>query len=571
MGEIEKHTVQKYEKLLAGISEASMMLLNGSDFGSSVSKALKILGEATHTDRTYLFKVYNKNNVEVIHYSYEWTTTGIEPQINNLELQEVKVSDVDDSLNVLKSGRVFKAHTDKLPQNSKTGGYLKIQNIKSVLMVPVFLHQQLWGFVGYDSCKSTRDWSSGEENMLKTFSASVAKAQENFTSKAKLKATNKLLRLVTENAKDIIALIGGKGEYKYLSPSIEDVLGYKPQEIVSLTGDVLFEDDTAGVVIGKLRESANGFPGHTPSETFIHKAGHKEGRTVYLETKVTVVKAGNEESNHLQIISRDVTDKVLLEKDKEENRRKERELINLRSLFVSMASHQFRTPLAVIQSNLDLISVTLKRFGFPHETQEVLDQAVSRVKGQIGNMTDLMTDMLLLGEFQERGLKVNRKEFSVKLLIDEVIKEVKVADFGNHKFHSSGNDQQVFADRTLIKHTIVNLVENACKYSADGSDIHLIYGSDQNGENTFVEVQDSGIGIHENDLNSVTSTFFRGKNTGDIKGTGLGLAIVNEFVGAHGGTLKVDSELNKGTVVRIELPQIKNPNAKFTPGFEAAQ
>lgn len=559
MAELENDKIQRYEKLLSGISEATLLLLNSDHFDFAVSNALKILGEAAETCRTYLFTVNTRDDVEELKYSHEWVYEGIEPQINNPELSVIKVSDAADSLDVLKSGQIFKAIVDEMPADSQTAGYLKIQGIKSVLMVPVFVRKEFFGFVGYDSCVEPRRWSDVEVDLLISFSAALAKAQENHASRRALNETNRLLRTVTENAKDIIALISAEGEYKYLSPSIKDVLGYTPEELKILPGDKFLPDDTVQLIVEGLLEKADENQDLQPSKTFTHEAVHKSGSRVYLETKITVIKEEINGEKSMQIISRDVTDKLLLEKDKEVNRKKERELINLRSLFVSMASHQFRTPLAVIQSNLDLITVTLERTGFPKGTQQILNEAIGRVKGQITNMTDLMSDMLLLGEFQERGLKVNREEFSLKSLVDEIVKEIRIADYNAHHFEVAGNDIAVFADETLIKHAVVNLLENACKYSKEGSTIHLKFGSDQNTNRVYVAVIDEGIGIKKEDLKSISSTFFRGKNVGNRKGTGLGLAIVKEFVGVHDGDLEVTSKINKGTTATITFPHNKKP------------
>lgn len=557
MAELENDKIQRYEKLLSGISKATLLLLNSDDFDLAVSNALKILGESAETCRTYLFTVNTRDDVEELKYSHEWVYEGIEPQINNPKLSVIKVSDAADSLDVLKSGQIFKAIVDEMPADSQTASYLKIQGIKSVLMVPVFVRKEFFGFVGYYSCREARRWTDVEVDLLISFSAALAKAQENHSSRRALNDTNRLLRLVTENAKDIIALISAEGKYRYISPSIKDVLGYTREELKLLPGDKFLPDDTVRLIVQELLEKTD--EDVRPSKTFTHRAIHKAGNSVYLETKITVIKEEINGEISMQIISRDVTEKLLLEKDKEINRKKERELINLRSLFVSMASHQFRTPLTVIQSNLDLITVTLERAGFPRGAEQILNEAIARVKGQITNMTDLMSDMLLLGEFQERGLKVNREVFSLKALVDEIIKEIRIADYNAHHFDVEGFDVAVFADKTLIKHAIVNLLENACKYSGEGSTIQLKYGSDQNKNAAYFVVKDEGIGIKEEDLKSITSTFFRGKNVGNRKGTGLGLAIVKEFIGVHEGDLEVTSKINKGTTVTITFPHNKKP------------
>lgn len=547
--------IKRYEVLLSGLSGALRELLTPGDFDDAVDRALSVLGVSSETDRCYLFTVYNRSGHEYLKYANEWVAQGIEPQIDNPELKGVKSEEVIDTLGSLKEGHTFKAVVDEMPVDAPSRVYFELQKIKSVILVPVLLNERFFGFVGFDSCQKVRIWLKVEIDLLESFAGALAGAFQSHERRMKLKRTNQLLRMVTDSASDIIALIDTHSRFLYLSPSVKSVLGYTQEEIEKIPDDKLFADNKAQLVIDELFTMGVVDLKNQRTRTVVHKAYHKSGKEIFLETKFNLILDSLGEEKIIQIISRDISVKIKLENDQAKTRKKERELINLRSLFVSMASHQLRTPLAVIQSNLDLVLVSLKGLRLPKDRGETITSAVKRIKGQISNMVDLMEEMLMLGDFQERGLKVQPVKFSLEQLLKKVVREVSVSEFNeNHEISLSGREVEIFGDEKLIKHAVVNLLENSCKYSDSGSLVEVWYGSDQKETKAFIEVKDSGVGIDEEDLKNVTSSFFRGKNIGNKKGTGLGLAIVKEFVSVHDGDLKISSKLGKGTSVKIAFP-----------------
>jgi len=229
-----------------------------------------------------------------------------------------------------------------------------------------------------------------------------------------------------------------------------------------------------------------------------------------------------------------------------------RELSDLKSRFVSVTSHQFRTPLAIIQSNTDLVNMASEKSS--DTIKPLLNKATKRIRKEIGNMVELMDDILILGRISE-GNSLSLKKQSTDLV--EFCEGI-VAEFDEMhnngleiEFEVAGTQKDMPIDRKLIHHALVNLLSNALKYSIDTNPI-LRLEFDNN--SVLLKVIDKGIGIPASDMPNLFQPFQRAGNVGAIKGTGLGLSISKEYVELHGGTMKVESKLNEGSTFTIALP-----------------
>ncbi len=241
-----------------------------------------------------------------------------------------------------------------------------------------------------------------------------------------------------------------------------------------------------------------------------------------------------------------------LEKTKEEINSalaKEKELNDLKSRFVSMASHEFRTPLSTILSSVSLISKynTL-------ETEEKRVKHINRIKSSVGHLTDLLNDFLSLGKLEEGMIHSNPDLFDIVDFCDEIIQEMQVVAKEGQvvSYKNFGEKNIVNLDVKLVRNILINLLSNAIKFSPEHKEIQL---------QTFVgekeikiTVKDSGIGIAKEDQLHLFERFFRGQNATNIQGTGLGLNIVTKYVELMNGTIKFETELNKGTMFIINLP-----------------
>lgn len=228
---------------------------------------------------------------------------------------------------------------------------------------------------------------------------------------------------------------------------------------------------------------------------------------------------------------------------------KEKELSEIKSRFVSMASHEFRTPLSTILSSANLLA----RYTTT-EDQDKRDKHIKRTKDAVKHLNDLLEDFLSLGKLAEGKIKAEPAPFPVKEFLDEVTEEMQSLAKPGQTIHCNyGGGQSFTSDKRLVKNILINLLSNAVKFSAEGAPIQLNATHRPDGGLTL-SVRDQGIGISEEDRQHLFSSFFRGANVINIEGTGLGLTIVRRYIDLLGGAIHLDSTLNEGTLVTIDLP-----------------
>jgi signal transduction histidine kinase len=228
---------------------------------------------------------------------------------------------------------------------------------------------------------------------------------------------------------------------------------------------------------------------------------------------------------------------------------KQQELSDLKSKFVSMVSHQFRTPLSVIMSSAEKLEAYGERWG-----AEKKQEHIERLRYEALEMSRMLDAILTIGS-QEKGLlKFEPRPIEIDPFCGDVLAAVGDATGQRNRvvYHGTGRKDPVFADPTLLRHMLENLLTNALKYSPQDTDVELNVERDEN-ELRF-EVNDHGIGIEREDLRHMFETFYRGRNVGNVAGTGLGLSIVRGAVELHGGQVAVRSQPDVGTSFMISIP-----------------
>lgn len=228
---------------------------------------------------------------------------------------------------------------------------------------------------------------------------------------------------------------------------------------------------------------------------------------------------------------------------------KEKELNEIKSRFVSMASHEFRTPLSTILSSAALIGRYMHG-----EEQDKRDRHVKRIKDSVRHLNILLEDFLSLGKLEEGRISAEYGSFDVAAFQAEIVDEIKgILKEGQSIQTNYTGDAAFSTDSRLLKNILINLLGNASKFSGEQAMIKLTI--DNTASNLRVVVTDQGVGISEEDQQHLFSTFFRGKNVTNIEGTGLGLHIVKRYVELLNGTIGLTSQLDKGTEVTVVIPR----------------
>jgi PAS domain S-box-containing protein len=229
---------------------------------------------------------------------------------------------------------------------------------------------------------------------------------------------------------------------------------------------------------------------------------------------------------------------------------KEKELGEIKSRFVSMASHEFRTPLSTILSSATLLSKYTNT-----DDQDKRDKHIKRTKEAVRHLNVLLEDFLSVGKLEEGKIKPEPAPFALWDLMEEVTEEMQSLAKKDQRIHCRCvGDMAPISDRRLVKNILVNLLSNAIKFSDEGAPIHL-QAETRPGGGFLLSVLDKGIGISVEDQQHLFSSFFRGANVINIEGTGLGLHIVRRYVDLLQGAISLESTLGEGTRVIVELPE----------------
>ena len=275
-----------------------------------------------------------------------------------------------------------------------------------------------------------------------------------------------------------------------------------------------------------------------------------DGLVRWLSIRTTVVRDPDGQPLRYIGVANDITSQKEKERVLHQTLAREQELNRLKTQFVSTASHEFRTPLATIQSSVDLIGLYMGRSDAT--AKAAMKRHLAIIGNEVGNFTELLADILTIGKIDEGKFAFCPRPTDVMALCRTIITThfQHRADNRVVQVSSRGTAYPVSIDEKLLGHVIVNLLANAFKFSDHDPQVHVEFRQEQ----LLLSVTDQGIGIPDDDLPHLFQTFYRAKNATAIPGTGLGLSIARQFVALHNGNLTVESRENKGTTFLITLP-----------------
>ncbi len=223
----------------------------------------------------------------------------------------------------------------------------------------------------------------------------------------------------------------------------------------------------------------------------------------------------------------------------------EKDLGDLKSRFVAMASHEFRTPLSTILSSASLLA----KYTHTNE-QDKRDKHIDRIKNSVHNLSGILSDFLSMGKIDNGKIELRNNKINIPEFVENICHEMEQQGKVNQKIlHKHSGDDWIFLDEALLRNIIFNLLSNAQKFSSEIGKIQI--NTSINEAILKIEVKDNGIGISKKDMEHLTERFFRAENATNIQGTGLGLHIVSKYVELMDGSMKIKSVLDKGTTLTL--------------------
>ena len=380
-----------------------------------------------------------------------------------------------------------------------------------------------------------------EIDKLRTVSESIAKE----------------LRQFIETANAPIFGIDAKGKVNEWNQTSEKITGFKKEEVLGkdLVETYITEDYREAVKLVldnalKGKETANyKFPLFT-----------KDGRRVVVllnsstrrdaDGKIVGVLGVGQDISQMDNYKTNLEDTVKKRTFELENSlEREKELGKLKTSFVAMASHEFRTPLAAIQAATDVILRYKDKL-----SQEDIEKRLFKIKREVNDMKIMLEDILIIGKAESQKLQFNTIEQDLVDLVKNIVSDYQLTQKNEREvIYKISMDKIILnVDPKWIKHIIINLLSNALKYSKAPASIIIEIRQEEN--EVMLSFTDQGIGISEKDQESLFEPFHRGKNVGNIQGTGLGLSVLQTAIDLHKGKIKVKSKLNNGSTFIVSLP-----------------
>lgn len=390
--------------------------------------------------------------------------------------------------------------------------------------------------------------------------------------------TSRLLQAIIETAIDGIITIDRRGTVESINPAALRLFGYEAHEVIGNNVSMLMPEPDQSRHDGYIHNY------RTTGKKKIIGIGRevrglcKDGTTFPFRLAVSEVQFQDKEIftgfihdltkekyaeeqlvHYTEELERKFSERTqdliktvgALEKAKSEvslSLEKEKELNQMKSRFVSMASHEFRTPLSSVQLSASLIEKYVDR----PDISNVLKHT-ARIKGSVQLLTSILNDFLSLERLEAGRVSVHQEEINLVQLGEEIAEEMQLICKKNQHIvyqHTGATGRFVF-DTNLLKNSIINLISNAIKYS--GEDTFIEFSTEIAEGGCTIIVKDNGIGIPEEDHKNLFEPFFRANNTGNIPGTGLGLNIVRRYVNLMGGQVGFESAQNKGTTITMHF------------------
>ncbi|MGJ1509739.1 PAS domain-containing sensor histidine kinase [Sphingobacterium siyangense] len=391
----------------------------------------------------------------------------------------------------------------------------------------------------------------------------------------------RLLAAIIDHAIDGIITIDNRGNVESINPAALELFGYQAEEVIGHNISMLMPEPDRGnhdgylhnyqttghkkiIGIGRevmgLKKNGETFPFRLAvSEVWLKDKNIFTGFIHDLSREKAaedMLKQHSAELEHkVSERTRDLISLVSeLEKAKAEvskSLEKEIELNQLKSRFVSMASHEFRTPLSSVQLSASLIEKYSER---PDDKANIIKHT-NKIKSAVQLLTSILNDFLSLEKLEAGIVVMNKQYINLVELAEEITEEMQLICKKNQHivYQHTGEIGHFTLDPNLLKNALVNLISNAIKYSGEDTLIEFTTCIDEEG--CLISVKDNGIGIPEEDQVHLFEPFFRAHNTGNIPGTGLGLNIVKRYIELMEGQMEFESEEHKGTSFRVRFKE----------------
>lgn len=538
---LQKETEEKLinnliqQTLLADISQSFLSL---HDFEKKIMFSLDSIGKHTGVSRVYIFE--DSADGTSTSNTYEWCNVGVEPQME--QLQGVPYEIIPSWKKILnEKGRVFSTNIQELPEDLVA--ILEPQGIKSILILPLFVENKFFGFVGFDECERNKIWQTDEIELLRTIAGIISNSFERRIFQKKLSDSEIRLKLAIDNTDTCLwdwNIVTGE---LFFNEIWQQMIGYEAHEVApDITGweKVLHPEDKERV-LSELNDHING---KTEVYVSIYRIITNSGESKWVIDKGKVVEL-DPNRKPLRAIG------TIIDIDRQKKIEEELRSLNItKDKLFSIIGHDLRGLIGTIMQISEMVSEKNSL------TEENLNYFLQSQKELSQNTFHLLENLLSWARFNLEQIRYNPQKILLTQLIDESILGVryKAIQKGIDIITHYNSDHHVNADEEMVKIIIRNLLNNAIKFTQKGS---VNISCKETGNNIEIRVADTGMGIPDENLAIILSDneYHTTPGTSNERGSGLGLKLCKSFIHQNKGSFSVHSAVGKGSQFIFTLPK----------------
>lgn len=526
-------THNKVTQTLYDISRAINTADSLDDLYAFIHKALGNIIDTTN----FFIAVLDKNDESMI--SFPYLVDEIDEPIESIPL------DTPDSYTalVIKGKKPILRRFEEVERKAKddaTGTYSQVW-----LGVPLLLKNKVIGAIVVQSYRDYYLYDEKDVQLLQSVSDQIALAIDRKNNQIAMDNQLKFVRNLIDTIPNAIYYKDAHTlKYKLCNKAYAESLGMQPKELIGKTVFDVFPNDKAQIYHKYDKELLVSKSTQTYEETTV--VFGKLFHVLIVRTCLFSVKG---ELEGIVGVVLDITEQRKAAETISEALKKEIELNELKSKFISMVSHEYRTPLQSIMLSTELLRDYSDRLN-----EESRMKQFDTIKNSIATLNSMLDDILLLNKSERKNLKYNPARMEICNMIQSLVREMQFVakDKCELVLMINGTSKAVCLDEKLLHVVLNNLIGNAVKYSQNSKIVHIT--ADILEDSVKFEIKDFGIGIPNEDHELLYTPFFRSSNVGTISGTGLGLSIVKDAINLQNGTISFTSEVNIGTTFHIEIP-----------------
>ena len=542
----EKKLEYKSE-LLSAMALCTEKFLLSKSIDEMFIETYEIMGKATKTDHLFYYELDSKTNL--ISQKFKWAKAGIPLQIT--DIQKFSFDNLKEIFSEFNTKKHFKFITHKL-EDSFFKDLMVANEVKSVLILPIYIEDKFTGFIGFDDCSDEKRWSEDEIKILQTLATNISSALKRNKNETILNESQEKFRLLAENIPGTVYLsnIDDKWSKIYVNDEIENLTGYSKTEFLEKSihyVDLLYPDDKKYVQNAAMKLAEEHIKMHE-----IYRIIHKNGNVVWVEEFGDKIK-NNNSIDYVGGIFFDITNKkeaeeALIAKEIAEAASK------AKSEFLANMSHEIRTPLNGIIGFTNLLMKT--------NLEKTQQKHMKTVNQSAHSLLDIINNILDFSKIEAGQLELFIEKCEIKEISNQIIDLISYeSNQKNLKLKliiAPDVPKYLWIDMVRLKQILINLLANAVKFTEKGSvklEISMLEKIDDSINKIRFLVTDTGIGIQEKNQDKIFNAFSQEDNSTTRKfgGTGLGLSISNQLLGLMDSKLQLKSKIDVGSVFYFDL------------------